>query len=58
METGDFGLSVDGDSSVAGGVKGNRVCLSGGVPFAESRTVGIEIENLSSLLAGVEFRCL
>lgn len=51
METGDFGLSVDGDSSVAGGVKGNRICLSGGGPSAESRTVGVEIENLSSLIA-------
>jgi len=50
-DPGDFGLSVDGDSSVAGGVKGNRICLSGGGPSAESRTVGVEIENLSSLIA-------
>jgi hypothetical protein len=28
-------LDVDGYSSVAGGVKGNRICLSGGVPSAD-----------------------
>lgn len=50
-ETGDFGLSVDSNSSVAGGVKGNRICLSGGVPSADSGTVGVETENLSSLIA-------
>jgi hypothetical protein len=50
-ETGDCGLSVDGNSSVAGGVKGNRICLSGGVPSADSGTVGVETEDLSSFIA-------
>ena len=39
-------MDVDGHSSVAGGVKGNRICLSGGVPLADSGTVGVEAENL------------
>lgn len=47
-ETGDWGLDVDGNSLVAGGVKGNRICLSGGVPSADSGTVGVESENLFS----------
>ena len=41
-------MGVDGNSSVAGGVKGNRICLSGGVPSADSGTVGVEAENLLS----------
>ena len=47
-ETGDWGLDVDCHSSVAGGVKGNRICLSGGVPPADAGTVGVEAENLFS----------
>jgi hypothetical protein len=47
-ETRDCGLGVDGNSSVAGGVKGNQICLSGGVPSADSGIVGVEAENLFS----------
>jgi hypothetical protein len=41
-------LDVDCHSSVAGGVKGNMICLSGGVPSADAGTVGVEAENLFS----------
>ncbi len=34
-----------GHSSVAGGVKGDRICLSSGVPSADAETVDIESEN-------------
>jgi hypothetical protein len=41
-----------GHSSVAGGVKGNRICLSSGVPSADAGTVDIEAENpFSSFIA-------
>jgi hypothetical protein len=38
------------DLSVAGGIKSNRICLSGGVPSADSGIVGVEADNLFSLL--------
>jgi hypothetical protein len=55
----DWGLKM-GHSLVAGGVKGNMICLSGGVPSAGAGTVGVEAENLFSSFiarAGHELRC-
>jgi hypothetical protein len=41
-----------GYSLVAGGVKGNRICLSSGVPSADAGTVDVEAENpFSSFIA-------
>ena len=42
-------MDIDCYSSVAGGVKGNRICLSGGVLLADAGIVGVEAENLFSL---------
>jgi hypothetical protein len=39
-------LDVDCHSSVVGSVKGNGICLSGGVPLVDSGTVGVEAEDL------------
>jgi len=53
-------LDVDCRSSVAGVVKGNTICLSGGVPSAGAGTVSIDAENLLSLFidrAGYKLRC-
>ena len=53
-------MDVDCHSSVAGGVKGNMICLSGGVLSADAGTVGVEAENLFSSFiarAGYELRC-
>ena len=41
-------MDVDCKSLVAGGVKGNGICLSGGVPSADLGTIGVEAENLFS----------
>ena len=41
-------MDVERHSSVAGGVKGNRIRLSGGVPSADLGIVGVEAENLFS----------
>jgi hypothetical protein len=49
-----------GHSLVAGGIKGNRICLSSGVPSADAGTVDVEAENpFSSFTASVsdELRC-
>jgi hypothetical protein len=59
-ETRNSGLDVACDSSVTGGVKGNIICLSDGVPSAGAGTVGVEAENLFSSFiarAGHELRC-
>jgi hypothetical protein len=45
---------------LATGVKGNRICLSGGVLLADAGTVGVEAKNLFSLFIarpGGELRC-
>jgi hypothetical protein len=39
-------LDVDCHLSVARGVKGNRICLSGSVPLADAGIVGVEAKNL------------
>jgi hypothetical protein len=43
-------MDVDCKSSVARGVKGNGICLSGGVPSADLGAIGVEGENLFSSL--------
>jgi hypothetical protein len=45
---------------IAGGVKGNTICLPGGVPFAGAGRVGVEAKNFFSSFvarAGHELRC-
>jgi hypothetical protein len=54
-------MSLSGDiPRVAGGVKGNRICLSGGVLLVDAGTVGVEAENLFLLFItrpSGELRC-